>query len=72
MLNERGTYTRLARAFKQINPVGELGPKTLAQATKTINGDDAGGPSWLTFIEGDAGHVAEIKQVLNDAVFGVS
>jgi hypothetical protein len=73
--NERGTYTRLARAFKQINaPVGELGLKTLAVATKAINGDDAGYASWLTFIEDltttrDA-LVAEIKQALNDAVFG--
>jgi hypothetical protein len=73
--NERGTYTRLARAFKQINaPVGELGLKTLAEATKAINGDDAGYASWLTFIEEltatrDA-LVAEIKQALNDAVFG--
>jgi hypothetical protein len=73
--NERGTYTRLARAFKQINaPVGELGLKTLAVATKAINGDDAGYASWRTFIEDltitrDA-LVAEIKQALNDAVFG--
>jgi hypothetical protein len=73
--NERGTYTRLARAFKQINaPVGELGLKTLAEATKAINGDDAGYASWLVFIEDLTAardtFAAEIKQVLNDAVFG--
>ncbi|HKF67104.1 MAG TPA: hypothetical protein VKB36_11255, partial [Vicinamibacterales bacterium] len=73
--NERETYVRLARAFKQINaPVGELGLKTLAQATAAIKGDDAGYANWLTFI-GDLTStrdalVTEIKHALNDAVFG--
>jgi len=73
--NEQETYVRLARAFKQINaPVGELGLKTLAQATQAIKGDDAGYASWLSFI-GDLtttrdALVEEIKQALNDAVFG--
>jgi len=73
--NEHETYVRLARAFKQINaPVGELGLKTLAQATQAIKGDDAGYASWLSFI-GDLtatrdALVEEIKQALNDAVFG--
>ena len=52
----------------------ELGLKTLAQATKAINGDDAAYASWLAFIDDltatrDA-LVEEIKQALNDAVFG--
>jgi hypothetical protein len=73
--NERETFVRLARAFKQINaPVGELGLKTLAQATTAIKGDDARYATWLTFI-GDLtttrdALVAEIKHVLSDAVFG--
>jgi len=73
--NERGTYVRLARAFKQINaPVGELGLQTLAQATAAINGEEAGYASWLSFI-GDLTStrdalVSEIKRALNDAVFG--
>src|SRR5262249_1049073 len=72
--NERETYVRLARAFKQINaPVGELGLKTLAQATAATSGDDAGYASWLTFI-GDLTStrdalVADIKQALNGAIF---
>jgi hypothetical protein len=73
--HERRTYTRLARAFKQINaPVGELGLKTLALATTAIKGDDAGYAGWLTFIDEltsarDA-LTAEIKAELNAAVFG--
>ena len=73
--HQRQTYTRLARAFKQINaPVGELGLKTLAQATGAIKGDDAGYAGWLAFIDEltsarDA-LTAEIKTVLNGAVFG--
>jgi hypothetical protein len=73
--HEQQAYTRLARAFKQINaPVGELGLKTLAQATAAINGDDAGYTRWLSFINEltsarDA-LTAEIKTVLNEAIFG--
>jgi len=73
--HQRQTYTRLARAFKQINaPVGELGLKTLAQATAAVKGDDAGYARWLSFINEltsarDA-LTAEIKTVLNEAIFG--
>jgi len=54
--------------------VDELGLKTLAQATKAIDGDDVAYASWLAFIDDltatrDA-LVEEIKQALNDAVFG--
>jgi hypothetical protein len=69
------TYQWLAALYKQINaPVGELGLRTLDEATTAIKGDDATYNAWLTHI-GDLtsqrdGLAAQIKAALNDAVFG--
>jgi hypothetical protein len=72
---EHETYQRLASAFKQINaPVGKLGLATLADATTAINGDDDAYSAWLTHIDALTSQrnalAAQIKAVLNDAIFG--
>ena len=68
-------YERLAVLFKQINaPVGELGLRTLQQATTAIKGSDTAYNAWLAFIATLASQrdalVAEIKTTLNDVIFG--
>jgi len=68
-------YQRLATVYKQITaPVGELGLKTLDQATTAIKSDETGYGAWLAFIAGLTSErntlVAEIKTALNDAAFG--